>query len=253
MTKSLRQQKINELVNHEGAVTVAQLSEILDVSASTIRRDLQEMARDGQIRRVHGGALPAEQPDMEPPIIQRQQLATMAKARIGRAAAALVQPGETIFLGSGSTVHQIVRHLHNIPDLTVITNALNIVNALRSQDNVELIIIGGMFRSSELSMVGHVAEQAVREFRADRVFMGIRAIDPQHGFTNAYLPEAMTDRAILRMGRHVVVVADSSKLGHVSAVFLAPVTAAQCLITDQEAPPEIVTALRDLGLDVQLI
>jgi DeoR/GlpR family transcriptional regulator of sugar metabolism len=253
VSKSARQQKIVELIDVNGEVTVAELDEILQVSPSTIRRDLQDLARLGQIRRTHGGALPAKQPDSEPPIVQRQHIAGAAKERIGRAAVALVQPEQTIFLGSGSTVQQMARHLSRIPRLTVITNALNIVNALRGHDNIELIIIGGMFRSDELSMVGHVAEQALREFRADLVFMGMRAIHPDHGFTNAYLPEAMTDRAILRMGREVVVLADGSKLGRVSAVFLAPVNAAERLITDVTAPLEVVDALRELDLEVQLV
>ena len=99
-------------------------------------------------------------------------------------------------------------------------------------------------------MVGHIAEQAVREFRADRVFMGMRAIDARHGFTNDYVPETMTDRAILSIAPHVVVVADHRKFGRVSSVLLGPVTVAHTVITDQVTSQECVMELEELGIEV---
>ncbi len=140
-----------------------------------------------------------------------------------------------------------------MPGLTVITNALNVINELVECDNIELIVIGGMFRRNELSMVGHIAEQAIHEFRADNAIMGMRGIDPEHGFTSDYMPEAITDRTILSIAPCNIIVADHSKLGRVSAVFLAPITSAHILITDEAAPSEIVSEMKDLGLEVQLM
>ncbi len=252
MLKSVRQAKIRAYVEENGQAVVAELINILDVSEATIRRDLEELAQQGWVRRTHGGAVRVERARREPPIFQRQTEAIEAKQRIGQLAAEYVRAGETIFLGSGTTVHEVARHLHNIPNLTVITNALNVVNELAECENVELIVIGGMFRQSEASMVGHIAENAIREFRADRVFMGMRAIDPKHGFTNDYLPEAMTDRAILEIAPQRIVVADSRKLGRVSTVFLAPITAVHIIVTDKNAPPEIVEEFKESGLEVLL-
>ncbi|MCD6356875.1 MAG: DeoR/GlpR transcriptional regulator [Anaerolineaceae bacterium] len=252
MLKSVRQAKIRTYVEENGQAEVAKLINILNVSEATIRRDLEELAQQGWLRRTHGGAVRVERARREPPIFQRQTKAIEAKQRIGKLAAQYIQAGETIFLGSGTTVHEVARNLHGIPNLTIITNALNVVNELAECENVELIVIGGMFRQSEASMVGHIAENAIREFRADRVFMGMRAIDPKHGFTNDYLPEAMTDRAILEIAPQRIVVADSRKLGRVSTVFLAPITAVNIIITDVNAPPEIVEEFRTMGLDVQL-
>jgi DeoR/GlpR family transcriptional regulator of sugar metabolism len=101
-------------------------------------------------------------------------------------------------------------------------------------------------------MVGHVAELAVREFRADQVFMGMRAIDPEHGFTSDYLPEALTDRAILKLASRVNVLADHTKFGRVSTVYLAPVTAARTIISDAKLAPGLAAALRERGLQLLL-
>lgn len=253
MLKSARHSRIRQLVETQGEVSVSELNQLLDVSDATIRRDLEEMAQRGWVRRTHGGAVAVERATKEPPILHRAGQHLDEKQRIGREAASLVAPGDTIFLGSGSTVQAIAEHLHDVPDLTVITNALNVVNELAAHDNIELIVIGGLFRKSEMSMVSHIAEQAIREFRADRVFMGMRGIDPVHGFTNDYLPEARTDRTILKMAPQVVIVADHSKLGLVSTVFLAPVTAAHILITDKEAPQPVIEELESLGLEIRLV
>lgn len=252
MLKTARQTQIRRLVEDDGQVTVTELNSLLGVSEATVRRDLEELAKLGWVRRTHGGAVRVERARKEQPLSRRIRKNENAKRRIGRLAASLVNEGDTIFLGSGSTTQTIAPHLLDIADITVVTNSLNVVNQLAHSENVELIVIGGMFRQSESSMVGHIAEQAIREFRADAVFMGMRGIDPQHGFTSDYLPEAMTDRAILEIAPHNVIVADHSKLGQVSTVFLAPVTAANTIITDESASPDIVLALGELGLDVLL-
>ena len=252
MLKSTRQTQIRKLVDRNGHVTVQELNEMLAVSEATIRRDLEALSQMGWVRRTHGGAVKIERARKEPAIVQRQTRFEAEKQRIGKLAAGLVEPGHTIFLGSGSTVHEIARHLHEVADLTVITNSLNVVNELAGAQNVEMIVIGGMLRQSEQSMVGHVAEAAIREFRADMVFMGMRGIDPQHGFTGDYIPETVTDRTIMQIAPCNVIVADHTKLGRVSTVFLAPVTAAHILVTDEDASPAIVEELEALGLTVKL-
>lgn len=253
MLKSARQTQIRKLVEANGHVTVSELNRLLDVSEATIRRDLEALAESGWVRRTHGGAIRVTRAGKEPPILQRQSKYQAEKQLIGQRAAALVEEGQTVFLGSGTTVHEVARNIRHVPDLTVITNALNVVNELVECDNVELVVIGGMFRQSELSMVGHIAEQAIREFRADKVIMGMRGIDPEHGFTSDYLPEAITDRAILSIAPCNIIVADHSKLGRVSTVFLAPIATAHTLVTARTAPPEIVSEIEELGLEVQLV
>jgi DeoR family transcriptional regulator of aga operon len=250
LLKVERQSRIRKLVEQNGRVTVADLSGQFEVSEATIRRDLEEMDGQGWIQRTHGGAVQVERASKEPPMLQRIEENPNEKQRIGEAAASLVKDGETIFLGSGTTVLEIARHLPRDIRLTVITNSLPVINELASHPNIEMIVIGGMLRQSELSMVGHIAEQAVHEFRADKVYMGMRGIDARHGFTNDYLPETMTDRAILSIAPQVIVVADHRKFGRVSSVLVGPVTVAQLIITDQATTQECVIELQNLGIDV---
>jgi len=248
--KEERQGRIREMVEEQGRVFVPELSSYFKVSEATIRRDLEELNKLGQIRRTHGGALRPERMPKQPPMQQRMNENPEEKILIGKAAQQIIRNGETIFLGSGTTVIEVARHLPPDINLTVITNSLPVVNELVAHQGIELIVIGGMLRPRELSMVGHVAEQAVREFRADRVFLGMYAIDVGCGFTSDYPPEIMTDRAILEIAPQVVVLADHSKFNRVSSMLVAPVTVAQVVITDRAAPDEIVGQLRDLGLQV---
>lgn len=251
--KEERQALIHQMVEESGRVKVPALSARFGVSEATIRRDLEELDAQGRLRRAHGGAVRSERAAKEPPMLLRTQEQAVEKSRIGREAAGLVGDGEIIFLGSGTTVLEVARALAATLRLTVITNSLPIANLLADRPQIELIVVGGMFRQSELSMVGHIAEQAIRELRADRAFMGMRAIDPGYGFTNEYLPEIMTDRAILGIAPQVVIVADHTKFGRASSVAVAPVTAAHVIITDRRAPAEIVAEMRQCGLEVRLV
>ncbi len=248
--KEERQGRIRVMVEEQGRVFVPELSSFFNVSEATIRRDLEKLDNQGWVQRTHGGAVRIERAVKEPPMLQRIDEQRKEKQRIGKAAAALVSDGETIFLGSGTTVLEIARHLPEGLSLTVITNSISVVNELAKRSGIELIVIGGMLRQSELSMVSYIAEQAVREFRADRVFMGMRAIDARHGFTNDFLPETMTDRAILNIAPKIIVVADHSKFGKVSSVLVGPVTTAHMIITDEATPPECVNELQEMGIEV---
>jgi DeoR/GlpR family transcriptional regulator of sugar metabolism len=250
LLKVERLNRIRKFVDQQGVVTVSELSKHFDVSEATIRRDLEELNKRGWIRRTHGGALRVERATREPPILLRLNEQSEEKQRIGKAAAHLIQDNETIFLGSGTTVLEIARNLPEGIHLTVITNSLPVVNQLSKQKNIELIVIGGMFRQSELSMVGHVAEQAILEFRADRVFLGIHAVSVRHGLTNDFMPETMTDRAILQIAPQIILVADHSKFGRVSSVLVGSVTEVDTIITDNETPQEIITDINELGIKV---
>lgn len=248
--KAERHYQIQVLINERNRATVQELSTFFGVSEATIRRDLEELDNQGFVRRTHGGAVRAVTAPKEPPMMLRMTENLEEKIRIGKAAVGLIEHGDTIFLGSGTTVLEVARHLPAEIKLTVITNSLPVVNELATHAGIDLIIIGGILRQSELSMVGHVAEQAVREFRADRVFLGMYAVDVTCGFTNDYAEEISTDRAILNMAPQVIILADHSKFGRVSSMLVAPVTAAQILITDVATPQTALEELRALGVEV---
>lgn len=147
---------------------------------------------------------------------------------------------------------EVARSLRSRQNLTVITNSLPVMNALANLPGITLVALGGMLRPSELSFIGHITEQALAEVRADKVIIGVHAISLEDGLTNDYLPETMTDRAILRAGREVIVAADHTKINAVAAAFLAPLTSIHTLVTDQQAPPDFVAALRQRDIAVYL-
>ena len=245
-----RQLQILQLVERQQRISVADICATFDVSEATARRDLETLASEGRIQRVHGGAIVLTQAPPEQPILERQNEQADEKIHIGQSAAALVQEGETVFLGSGTTVLEAARALRGRHNLTVLTNSLPVVNALAGAEGITVICLGGMLRDREYSFIGHITEQALAEVRADLVFIGIRAIDLEAGLTNDYLAETLTDRAILRAARQIIVLADHTKLERVAAAYLAPLTAIQVLITDRQTPPEFTRQLENRGLRV---
>jgi DeoR/GlpR family transcriptional regulator of sugar metabolism len=132
----------------------------------------------------------------------------------------------------------------------VVTNALTIATELAAADGVTVVVTGGMMRASELSLVGHITEQALREVRVDKVIMGMRAISLQAGMTNDYLPEVMTDRTIIEMASELILVADHTKFGKIASAYVAPVERVTTLVTDLETDPETLTYLRRMGIRV---
>lgn len=248
-----RQHQIAQFIREHKRATVAELSEHFGVSEATIRRDLEKLDGQGEIQRAHGGAVAVEQAAPEPPVVHRMAENEEEKRRIGQAAAQLVQDGDVIFLGSGTTTLEVARNLDSKENLTVITNALNIANQLAGKQNITVIVTGGLFRHSELSLIGHITEQALEELRADKVIMGMRAISVQDGLTNDYLPETLTDRAIINFSSEVILVADHTKFGKISTALVAPITSVSKIVTDTVAPAEIIDAIKELGVEVIMV
>ena len=244
-----RQERILDYLQSHKRATVDDLMTHFGVSPATVRRDLDALEKQGKVRRFRGGAMLGQAPP-ELPALQRASEQAEEKARIGKAAAALVEDGDAVFLGSGTTVLEVAKHLHGKKGITVITNSLLVVNELAHDEAIDTVVIGGMLRHSELSMIGHIAEQALKEVRANKVFMGIRAIDLKNGLTNDYLPETLTDRAILNIGAQTIILADHTKCGVVSTAYLAPLSAVDILITDDKTDKDFIEALRQRDIQV---
>jgi DeoR/GlpR family transcriptional regulator of sugar metabolism len=247
-----RRQKILTFLSHQQRISVIEICEMFGVSEATARRDLEVLSEQSHLQRVHGGAISLRQAPPELPILQRERDQSEEKERIAKIAANLLTEGSTIFLGSGTTVLEVARKLRDRKNLTIITNSLPVLNMLSGLQEINLIALGGFFRVSELSFIGHITEQALAEIRVDKVIIGVHAIDLVNGLTNDYLQETMTDRAILKCGKEVVVVADHTKINTVSIAYLAPINSIQKLITDRESPSEFISSLRDKGIEVLL-
>ncbi len=245
-----RQKQILSLLVKQGRLSVTEIVEQFSISEATARRDLESLASQGKAQRVHGGVIAVEEAPPELPILQREGEQADEKSLIGYAAAELISNGETVFLGSGTTVLETAKHLRERKNLTVITNSLPVLNALAGLKEITVISLGGMLRDSELSFIGHITEQALAEVRVDKVVMGTRGLSLEHGLTNDYLQETLTDRAILKIGREVIIVADHSKVNRVSTALLAPLKSMNTFVTDTKVDKKFVQSLKKQGVKV---
>ena len=245
-----RQKQILSLLTRQGRLSVNEIVAQFSISVATARRDLETLAGQGKVRRVHGGVIAVEAAPPELPILERESEQADEKARIGLAAANLVSDNETVFLGSGTTVLETAKHLRDRKNLTVITNSLPVLNALAGLKEVTVISLGGMLRDSELSFIGHITELALTEVRVDKVIVGTRGVSLEHGLTNDYLQETLTDRAILKIGREVIIVADFTKVNRVATALLAPLDSMQTFITDSKADKKFIQELKKLKINV---
>jgi len=250
LIKERRLQEILQFIELNNQATPSELGRVFGVSEITIRRDLRGLAEQGFLRRARGGVLFVAPKSKEPPVIQRMLHEKQVKEMIARAAADRVKDGETVFIGSGSTTAYAARNLMKYDRLTIVTNALNVGVDLATGSGITVVVVGGLMRPEELSLIGHITIQGLHEVRLDKVIMGIPAIDLKAGLTNDYLPEVITDRTIIDMASEVILVADHTKFGKIASAYVAPITKVNTLVTDSQTDPAILDQIRGLGVDV---
>lgn len=233
-----RQVRILAELRRTGAVRVSDLTEMLEVSDMTIRRDLENLVATGIARKVHGGAVLAGQVAHEPSFAVKSQLEQSAKHAIAAHAASLIQPGAAIALSAGTTTWAMAPLIVTIPGLTVVTNSTTVADAIATLDptnQVSVVLTGGV-RTPSAALVGPVADRAIATMHVDQLFLGVHGMDERIGFTTPNLAEAATNRALIACAREVIVVADSSKWGVVGLADIAPLTAAHVVVTDDRLP-----------------
>jgi len=250
LKKRERLERIQGYLQSATRATIGELCELLKASEATIRRDLDELANIGAVHRIRGGALLHNTTNVQPLVIQRELISSEEKRRIGKRAAELITDGETVFIGSGSTVLEVAKNLVRYKNLTVITNSLPVINVLKNVPGIKIVVTGGFLRNSELSLIGHLVEKSLSELRADKVVIGMQGIHALHGLTNDFLPEAMTDRAIANFAPELIVVVDSSKFGKIKSTFVADLDLVSTIVTDGKISPTILSELQAHGLRV---
>ncbi|MGH8140566.1 MAG: DeoR/GlpR family DNA-binding transcription regulator [Steroidobacteraceae bacterium] len=248
-----RRRRICELLREQGRVVVDALATRFGTSQVTIRADLSALESAGVLTRTHGGALQREETDEPLGVKQLQHHAE--KVRIAQAAVALINDGDTIILDSGTTTAEIARAIRKaeLKSINVITNALNLAALLMDIPAVRLIVPGGILRRESNSLSGPMAEAALANLQADRLYLGADGLDPEIGVMTPHLQEAELNAKMIRISRQVVVVADSSKLIRRNIALIAKVEQIHMLITDRAAPAEAVEELRRRGVEVRLV
>ncbi|CAN7388513.1 DeoR/GlpR family DNA-binding transcription regulator [Microbacterium sp. LjRoot45] len=253
---AVRREQVVSIIERQGFARVAELSRLLSISEVTVRADLDYLAEANVIQRVHGGAIAgirstAQVPDYELALTR----AITEKRRIGYAAAALIESEMAVLLDAGTTTLAIARALLTRDDLrgvVVFTNSLTIALELGVAEHLTTVVTGGTVRHKQRSLVDPLGDMFVGSVHGDLCFIGCNGVSTA-GFTNSSLPDVTMKRRFLDAAERRIIVADSSKIGKSQVIRIAPLDRADLLITGTEAPEPHVDALRESGLQVEVV
>lgn len=232
-----RKTAILSLLNQNQRVTVAQVAESLDVSETTVRRDLQDLEMQGLLKRTHGGAVPVELATFEPSVQEKSLLFASEKSKIAATAVKFIQAGDTILLDAGTTTLEIAKQLPDVP-LTVVTNSIEVSLELAKHKQASTVIVGGEFRNTTGALVGDFSTLMLSHLNVDKLFLGANGIHPTRGITTANSLEASTKKAMIASAREVYLVADHSKFGQVHMVQYCTLAECTCVISDDTLPSD---------------
>ncbi len=230
MLTSQRKHYILEILRRDGQVIARRVSQDLGLSEDTIRRDLRELAAEGLLQRVHGGALPAS-----PAVVDfagREELSPAGKRAIGRAAAQIIKDNQVVFVDGGTTAVQLVRQLPRGLRATIVTHSARIAVELVEHPGIEVIVIGGRLFKHSIVSVGAAALAQIAQIRADLYFMGVTGVHPDEGLSTGDLEEAYVKQALCKRAAETYVLASAEKLGAVSRYTVVGITEISGLIVE---------------------
>ena len=252
-----RRSLIAQMVLEHGKVQLVDLVKLFQITETSIRRDLTLLEANRRLKRVHGGAISMPGNLRTDSFSEKMQLHIKAKQRIGKVAAEMIHQGDVLLLDSGTTTLQVVRQipisLQTGSLITMVTNSLPITQEVLTWPFPNLIVLGGLYMPDYQATVGPQTLNQLRELTADRVFLGADGLTVQGGATTANILMAEVDRLMVERSRHVVLVTDSSKLGRIGFVPIKPVNALHTIITDTNAPEDIVEEMRSKGVEVIMV
>lgn len=251
MIAAERHEAILETVRSRGVVSLRSLVEMTGSSEVTIRRDLRSLEQQNLLRRRHGGAVLPSDLTHEPSYLQKSSVAAEEKVAIAATAAGLVQEGDAILLGAGSTTQALAQLLVGFRDLTVVTNSLLVTEKLAGSA-VEVIVTGGTLRGSTFALVGSGTERSLAGLRLNRAFLSGNGLSIEHGLSTPNMSVASSDRAIVGAATETVVLADHTKLGVDTMCRTVPTDHITHLVTDWQADRSIVRAFREHGVEVHI-
>ena len=248
-----RRAKILEKLEEEGHVTTHSLSNNFMVSEVTIRNDLFLFEKKGLLHRTRGGALRDQRVNIDHDLSEKSRKHLIQKQRIAKKARELINDGDTIILDSGTTTQEIAKRFADVSDLTVITNGLNVAAEIARNNNIRLIMPGGILRENSLSQVGSLAESSIQQFNCDKLFLGVDGIDSSYGISTPNFEEAHLNSIMIKIAQELIVVTDSSKFLKKCFAFIAPVSLISTLITDKNIPESEYSQLKKLGVRMIIV
>jgi DeoR family transcriptional regulator of aga operon len=253
-----RHEQILSRLQEAGEVTIEELCTQLGASVVTIRRDLDELEQRSLLKRTHGGATPIGplfyEPFKKDPSFQ-DKIGSFAeeKRRIARRASEMITPGATIALTGGTTTTEIIRCLNAVSGITIVTNTVNVAMELSSRKDIDVVVTGGHLRGNWFTLIGPLATASAALLFADIMFLGVDGIELNQGLTCTHAQEAEVLRMLARHSKHLVVVADSSKIGSVSKWLLCPTAEIHEIITDTGAIDEKIAPFEAIGIKVHRV
>lgn len=244
-----RKRVIMEQLKQEGQVKVPELSQLFIVSEETVRRDLILLEKEGLAKRVYGGALLPKLTSYEPPYLQRQKVNAEEKERIGRAAAELIESGDTIAIDVGTTTLEMAKAISGRERLTILTNSLavgyHLMESLTSgRFSGKIFVIGGELNPEQQSMSGTIGESVMSQFRVDKAFISIGGVSLERGISDFDINETGMSRRMIEAAYRTIVLADESKLDKEAFVEIAPLGNVHAIVSDAALPKEWVQTLR---------
>jgi len=250
MLTSQRKQLILEKLGTEGQVQSKALSMFFDVSEDTIRRDLRELAAEGRLQRVHGGALPSS--SAIAPFAERQSVKMDAKKRVARKGAQLISSGQVVIVDGGTTTSELITFFPPDLRITVVTHSPSIALGLVDHPSIEVILIGGRLYKHSIVAVGAAAIEGIENIHADLFFMGVTGIHPEAGLTTGDFEEACIKRAFSGRAAETVVLASPEKINTASSFVIGDVSSVNTIVVEDNTDKEWIRAVSEKGVSVVL-
>ncbi|MEO3944420.1 DeoR/GlpR family DNA-binding transcription regulator [Gorillibacterium sp. CAU 1737] len=250
-----RKQATAEYVMQQGRASVPELAQHFQVSESTIRRDLRDLEAQKLLRRTHGGAVALKQLEaVEPTFVEKGDRYQDQKKAIAQAALAMVEPGDSLFLDSGTSTYELAKLLKGFSGtLRVATNSVMAAYELSNEAHIELVLTGGMLRPETMAMVGPFAEKTIGALRFDKLFLGTNGFDADNGLTTPNVIEAATKERMIASARQVILLADHSKYGHVSFARFGSLEDVTTVITDGSLSGAALAELEAVGIEARRV
>lgn len=249
-----RQKKMIEYIETNTSAQIHELAQKFRVSEATVRRDLDDLDRQGALRRTHGGAIKMDRStSYEHMYSEKINFMTEEKQHIAEAAARLVHHGDTVIIDSGTTTFFIAQALAQHEQLTIITNDLYLAYQTPIHPSSTLIVTGGMRRHGRQELVGTVTENFIRDTHVDIAFIGADGVDVMGGVTNANFAELGVKQLMMKAAMRSVVAADHSKFGRIALARICDIKEADLLLTDKGLADEMLNRFHKMGVEVERV
>lgn len=247
-----RREKLKHMIEQAQEISISDISAQFDVSGVTLRNDLIYLERKGLCKRLFGKVV-ASGDSGAITLDYNYQKHQEQKERIGKYAASLIKPGNAVFFYAGTTTQQVARFVDPELNFIAVTNSLYIAFELRKCRKAHIILLGGTMNQDICATFGAQTIQQIREYNIDKLFISVDGVDAKMGITNASPFESEINQITMECAKEIIVVADFSKVGHVSFVQMGAVDQVNMLVTDSGADPTAVAQLRECGVDVKTV